>query len=437
MIITKKHVSRRTVLRGLGATLALPLLDAMSPALTALQHSPARPARRFSVIYLPNGVRMDCWTPFGDGVDFDLPQVLEPLASLRRRLTIVSGLMNGLPHAVVHGAASTRFLTTVAPTVSSGLIVEAGMSMDQLAANEIGGDTAFSSLELTLESGFAGLCDLATSCAYTDTIAWRGPNTPLPMEHQPRAVFERLFGDSDATDVATRKARVLERRSILDSILDATAELARGLGDADRARLGEYIDAVRDVERRIERTERPDQDALSVARPTGIPRTFPEHARLMFDLQVLALQSDLTRVVTCMTGRELSGRTYPEIGITDAHHPISHHQNDADKLEKLAAINAHHLTQVAYVLDRLRSTPDGDGTLLDHTTVLCGAGMSDSNAHSPYDLPILLAGGDVGTGRHVRVPEDTPIANLHVTLLAKLGLRVDHFGNSTGPLADV
>jgi hypothetical protein len=255
------------------------------------------------------------------------------------------------------------------------------------------------------------------------------------MEHNPRAVFERLFGDSDTTDRTARLARRMDERSILDSVAEAAADLQRGLGAGDRVRVAEYLEAVRDTERRIQNAERQSEREWPVFdRPTGVPATFPEHARLMFDLQVLALRSDLTRVITFMTGRELSGRTYPEIGIRDAHHPLSHHQDDAAKLAKLTAINTHHLVQVASFLNQLQSTPDGDGSLLDHTAVLCGAGMSDGNSHSPFNLPVLLVGGGVGRGLHVRVPDETPIGNLHVTVLDKLGVRVDRFGNSTGPL---
>jgi hypothetical protein len=431
-------LSRRTILRGLGAAVALPLLDGMVPAFVPLRATAARPSGRLSVVYFPNGIRMEHWTPKTEGAAYELPPILTPLAPFRDRVTVVTGLMNGTPHYVVHGAASTRFLTTVPPTASSGTIVEAGISMDQLAAREFGRETQLASLELTLESGFAGVCDVAASCVYNDTIAWRGPSTPLPMEYNPRAVFERLFGDSDTTDRAARTARAGEQRSLLDSIGEATADLSRELSATDRVKVGEYLEAVRDVERRIQNAEsQHDRDVPVFVRPIGIPATFPEHARLMFDLQVLALQTDLTRVVTFMTGRELSGRAYPEIGIGDAHHPISHHQDDLEKLNKLTAINTHHVKQFAYYLERLHSTPDGDGTLFDHTTVLCGAGMSDGNSHSPYNLPILLAGGEVGKGRHLVIPGNTPIGNLHVALLDKLGLRVERFGNSTGELPGV
>ncbi len=437
MIVTRKHLSRRTVLRGLATSLALPLLDSMVPAFAQT----ALPPKRLSVVYLPNGIRMEHWTPAMEGTGFDVPPILEPLEPFRQRIALLSGLKNGPQHYAVHGAASTRFLTTMPPAPSTGSVVEAGRSMDQLVAEQFGVETQLASLELTLESGFAGVCDIGSSCVYTDTIAWRGLATPLPMEHNPRAVFERLFGDDDATGRAAQEARFGSRRSMLDSVMDTAAELGRTLGAGDRSKLTEYLDAVRDVERRIQNAERRDDAARpGLEKPLGVPGTFPEHARVLFDLQVLAYQSDLTRVVTFMMGRELSGRAYPEIGVYDAHHPISHHQGDPEKLTKLTAINTHHMRQFAYFLDRLRSTPDGDGSLLDHVTILCGAGMSDGNSHAPENLPVLLAGGAVGraaSGRHIRVPDGTPIGNLHVTLLEKLGVRLDHFGNSTGRLTGI
>jgi hypothetical protein len=431
-----RHLPRRTILRGLAASIALPFLDGMVPAFAA----PAA-TRRLSVVYLPNGIRMEHWTPSADGgAALDLPKILSPLQPFRDRVTIVSGLKNGAPHYAVHGAASTRFLTTMPPASASGAVVEAGISMDQLAAKAFGAETDLASLELTLESGFAGVCDVGSSCVYTDTVAWRGLSTPLPMEHNPRAVFERLFGDHDAVGRSAQLARLGGARSILDSVTEAASRLAGTLAADDRNRLEEYFEALRDIERRIQHAERQDAVALpEFGRPLGVPRSFPEHARLMFDLQVLAYQADVTRVITFMTGRELSGRSYPEIDIRDAHHPISHHQGDPAKLEKLTAINTHHIAQLAYFLERLRSSPDGDGTLLDHTTILCGAGMSDGNSHAPDNLPVLVAGDRPWRteGGHLRVARDTPIGNLHVTLLNHLGVRVDHFGNSTGVLPGV
>jgi hypothetical protein len=437
MIVTGKALPRRTVLRGLGAAIALPLLDSMVPALTRVARA-ASPVHRLAVVYVPNGVVMSEWTPAAEGSAFEITPILRPLAAVRDRVIVVSGLRNGPPNYAVHGAASTRFLTTEPPLASTGSVVEAGISVDQLVASHFSRETQLASLELSLESPFAGVCDVGSSCVYTDTISWRSRATPLPMEYNPRAVFERLFGEADTIGAAARAARLAARRSLLDSVAGSMADLRRGLGAADRAKLNEHLQAIRDLERQIQRAE--DQGARelpSLDRPVGVPAGFSDHARLMFDLQVLALQSDLTRVITFMMGRELSGRSYPEIGIHDGHHPTSHHQNDPEKIAKLARVNTHHAAQFAYFVDRLRATADGDGSLLDHMTIVYGAGMSDGNSHSPDNLPVLVVGGGCGQlkgGRHLRFPPDTPIANLHVTLLPKLGIPERRFGNSTGAL---
>jgi Protein of unknown function (DUF1552) len=313
--------------------------------------------------------------------------------------------------------------------------------MDQIAAAEIGRRTQLGSLELALESAEAGTCDVGFSCAYTNTISWRSPTTPLPMEHNPRAVFERLFGDSGSTDPAARLERLRSNRSVLDSVNEKVARLERSLGSRDQTQLREYMDAIRDVERRIQLAEQSGRNELPpMEQPVGVPASFEEHARLMFDLQVLAYQSDLTRVITFMVGREFSGRSYPEVGAPDAHHPTSHHQGDPAKLEQLTKINTFHARQFAYFLDKLRATRDGDGSLLDHVTIIYGAGMSDGNAHSPANLPIILAGGGAGRlqgGRHLRYAPETPLANLHVTLLDMIDVKVERFAGSTGPLPEL
>ena len=443
MIVTKKAIGRRTVLRGIGATLALPLLDGMVPALTALGQTPARPIRRLGVVYVPNGIRMEHWTPAVDGTGFDFTQILQPLAPFRDRLLVLSGLSsgNGPQSSGVHARASTKFLTDMTPKFTQGSDLSAGVSIDQLAAAELRQETQFGSLELALESGETGTCDVGFSCAYTNTISWRGPTTPLPMEHNPRAVFERLFGDSGSSDPAARLARLAKNRSILDSVTEKVKQLERTLGPRDNGQLREYLDAIRDVERRIQKAEQRSGDELpAIDQPVGVPATFEEHAKLMFDLQVLAYQTDMTRIVTFMIGREFSGRSYPEIGAPDAHHPTSHHQGDPEKLAKLTRINTHHVTQFAYYLDKLRSTRDGDGSLLDHMTLVYGAGMSDGNAHSPVNLPILLLGGGSGRlkgGRHLRFAPNTPLANLHVTLLNNVGIDVERLADSTGPLDEL
>src|SRR5262245_45670530 len=380
--VRKVALPRRTFLRGAGAAIALPMLDAMTPAFARAFAATSVP--RFSVVYVPNGVVMDQWTPAAEGASFELTPILQPLARFRDRITVITGLKNGPPNYAVHGAASTRFLTTQPPLASTGAIVEAGVSVDQVVARAWERETQLASLELSTESPFAGVCDVGSSCVYTDTIAWRSRTTPLPMEHNPRAVFERLFGEADTTDRASRLARLAGRRSLLDSVADSIADLRQQLGNADRVKVNEHLDAIRDIERQIQKTGGEGVRWLPpLARPVGVPAAFPEHARLMFDLQVLAYQSDLTRVITFMMGRELSGRSYPEIGFYDGHHPTSHHQNDPEKIAKLTRVNIHHATQLAYYLEKLRTTADGDGSLLDHMTLVYGAGMSDGNSHSP------------------------------------------------------
>ena len=437
MIITSKAIPRRTVLRGLGTALALPMLDSMAPALTALGRTPARPALRLGIVYVPNGIVMEQWTPAAAGAGFEFTPTLRPLERFRDRLTVVTGLSNkGPDHA--HETGATSFLTGVSPKRTQGADLVAGISMDQQVARALGRRTQLGSLELALESGDdVGTCGAGYTCAYTNTICWRGATTPLPMETNPRVVFERLLGDAGG-DPAARRARLAQDRSLLDAVTGKIARLRRDLGPRDRNKLGEYLDAVRDVERRIRKAEtQVDHPLPEMTPPLGIPATFEEHAKLMFDLQVLAYQADLTRVVTFMMSREFSSRTYPEIGVPEAHHPTSHHRDDPDKIAKLARINAYHTSLLAYYLDRLRATPDGDGSLLDQMTLLYGGGLSDGHRHSSENLPVLVVGGAGGRlrgGRHVRCAESTPMSNLHLTLMDTLGLAVERFGNSTGAL---
>ncbi len=438
MIVTKKAISRRTVLRGIGVSLALPLLDGMIPAFAGVRNAVASPVRRLGVVYVPNGMMMPSWTPQTEGAGFEFMRIVKSLEPFRDNVLMVSGLKGVLGNGA-HAGASTRFLTDVGSKLAENSDIQAGISMDQYAAKELGQYTQLASLELALEGrDFAGSCDIGLSCAYTNTISWRSPTTPLPMENNPRVVFERLFGDSGTTDSAARLARIKTDRSILDSVAEKTADLGRRLGARDRGKLGEYLEAIRDIERRIEKAEEQSARELPVVdQPAGVPGRYDDHAKLMFDIQVLAYQADLTRIITFMMGREISGRTYPEIGVFDAHHPTSHHQNDPVKIEAVTKINMFHASLFAYYLEKLRSTPDGDGSLLDHMMIIYGAGMSDSNAHSPNTLPILLAGGGAGQlkgGRHLRYSEDTPLANLHLALLDKLGAHIDTIGNSVAPL---
>ena len=437
MIITSKAIPRRTVLRGFGTALALPMLDSMAPALTALGRTPARPASRLGIVYVPNGIVMEQWTPAAEGAGFEFTPTLKPLERFRDRLTVVTGLSNKGPD-YAHETGATSFLTGVSPKRTQGADLVAGISMDQQVARALGGRTQLGSLELALESGDdVGTCGAGYTCAYTNTICWRGATTPLPMETNPRVVFERLLGDAGG-DPAARRARLAQDRSLLDAVTGKIARLRRDLGPRDRNKLGEYLDAVRDVERRIRKAEtQVDHPLPEMTPPLGIPATFEEHAKLMFDLQVLAYQADLTRVVTFMMSREFSSRTYPEIGVPEAHHPTSHHRDDPDKIAKLARINAYHTSLLAYYLDRLQATPDGDGSLLDQMTLLYGGGLSDGHRHSSENLPVLVVGGGGGRlrgGRHVRCAESTPMSNLHLTLMDTLGLAVERFGNSTGAL---
>ena len=439
MIVTKQALSRRTVLRGLGASVALPLLDGMVPAFAGVQGSAAKPVRRFGAVYAPNGMWMDAWTPASDGRGFTFSPTLESLAPFRDSLTVVSGLSASKnAGASLHSRASTRWLTGVPPREGQAqAAVYAGASMDQIAAQAVGHDTQFASLELALEpNDFAGSCDPGFSCAYVTTISWRSPTTPLPMEHNPRVLFERLFGDSGTTDPVARLARIKKDRSILDSVVEEAARLGQRVTAGDRLKLDQYLDAIRDIERRLARAEAQNDEKLPVVeRPGAIPESYEAYAKLMFDLQVLAYQTDLTRIQTFMLGRELSARQYPEIGVPDAHHPTSHHTNDPKKIANYAKINAFHTRLFAYYVDKLQATDDGDGTLLDHVTLLYGSGMSDGNAHATADLPLVLMGGGVGKGgRHLRYPGDTPLPNLHLTLLDTLGVPIEHLGDSTGRL---
>jgi len=439
MMVTKKAIPRRTVLRGIGATLALPLLDGMVPAFAAIRNSAAHPVRRFGVVYVPNGMAMKHWTPQGEGANFEITRLLKPLEAYRNQMTVVTGLNGVASNAGVHASAATRFLTGVTPARTESNL-RAGISVDQLIAREFAKHTQLASLEIALDSrDVSGSCDVGFSCTYTNTIAWRNETTPLLGENNPRAVFERLFGDAGSTDSAARLARIKKDQSILDSVSEKVDALQRELGPNDRLRVDEYLEAVRDIERRIQKAEeQSDRELPEVDQPAGIPATYEEHAKLMFDLQLLAYQTDLTRVSTFMMAREISGRTYPQIGVPDSHHPTSHHRDDPTLYEKVAKINAYHLTLFSYFLEKARATPDGDGNLLDNMMMIYGAGMSDSNRHDNKGLPLALLGGASGQiksgGRHLHLPEKTPITNLHLTILDKMGVPVEKMSDSTGRL---
>lgn len=425
------------------------MLDSMVPAFASARDTAANPVNRLGVIYIPHGAVLDKWIPKSDGTDYEMSPTLETLADFRDDVLVITNLDNtpalvraGEPfggHANIQGA----FLSGVHAKPTEGADVEAGVTMDQIAARQFEKQTQLASLELGIEpTDLSGSCDVGFSCAYINTLAWRSPTTPLPSENNPRALFERLFGDSDTTSAAARLARLRKNRSILDSVTDEAYRLQGKLGSGDRSKLMEYLEAVRDVERRIYKAEQQsDRELPQVDRPSGsIPETFAEHVKLMMDLKVLAYQTDMTRVITFMMSKEISNRTYPEIGVRDPHHPLSHHQRKKESLEKLAKINVFHLEMLAYYLDRLKSTPDGDGSLLDHMMLLYGSGMGDSDLHAPRDLPILVAGGGCGQikgGRHLRCPEGTPLSNLYLTMLNKLGVPSDSIGDSTGQMQEL
>jgi len=446
MIVTKKAISRRTILHGLGATVALPLLDAMIPALTAAVNTPAKPIRRLGVVYHPNGVIYDKWLPKGAGADFELSPTLAGLQPFRDKLIVVTGLSMDQAEALGdgggdHSRACGGYLNGV-HVRKSDTVVEAGMSMDQIAARAFERETQLSSLQLQMdENSIIGSCDVGYSCAYSSTISWLTPTLPLMAENNPRVVFERLFGASDSTDPKVRAARLHQDRSILDSVMDRVKELQRRLGAADNRRVNDYLTSLRDVERRIQKTEEQSaKEVPDVARPAGIPESFDDHAHLLYDLQLLAYQSDITRVSTFMYGREQSPRPYPQIGVPEPHHPVTHHQNDPEKMAKCAKIQQYHLKLFADYLEKLRNTPDGDGSLLDHVMILYGAAISNSDRHTHGPLPTLLVGGGAGTlkgGRHLVYPEHTPLTNLQLTMLNLLGVPTEKLGDSTGQFKEL
>ena len=446
MIATRKAISRRTILRGIGTAVALPLLDAMVPALTAAQNTPAKAVRRFGVVYHPNGVIYDKWLPKGVGTEFELSPVLSPLQPFRDKLVVVTGLFSDQAEALGdgggdHSRASGTYLTGV-HVKRSDTVVENGISMDQIAAKAFERETQLSSLQLTVDdASLVGACDVGYSCAYSSTLSWLTPTLPLMAENNPRVVFERLFGVNDSTDARARAARLQQDRSILDSITDRVKTLQRKLGAADNRKVNDYLASLRDVERRIQKAEeQSSKDIPGVERPVGIPDGFEPHVELLYDLQLLAFQSDLTRVTTFMYGREQNGRPYPQIGVPEPHHPMTHHQNLPEKMEKCAKIQTYHVNLFANYLEKLRSTPDGDGSLLDHVILLYGGGISHSDRHTHGPLPTLVIGGGAGTikgGRHLVYPEHTPLTNLQMTLLGNLGVPVEKLGDSTGQLKEL
>ena len=439
MFITRKHLSRRHVLRGVGASIALPLLDAMLPAATALAQTAAAAKPRVGFIYFPHGAVMDKWTPLTDGADFELPQILQPLAPFQNRLTIISGMENkpaiGEP---VHAITPGTWLSCVHPRVSQDPY--GGVSIDQMIARQLSQDTPLPSLEIaTEEEGGEGACDRNYGCSFGKTIAFSTPNTPLPMEHNPRKLFQRLFGQGDTPQ--ERQLLTRENASLLDMVSRDAADLSKTLGVNDRVRLDEYLTSVREIERRIQKLQSSDGPQIALPpTPAGIPDTFDEHMRVMFDILHLSWQANLTRVATYMMAAEVSNQPYPFIGISDAFHPLSHHQNNAQKLERLARVQTFNTQVFAEFVQKLADTPDGENTMLENSLLMFGSNMSDSNLHNNFPLPTALVGGAAGRLKgnlHLRVDDRTPLANLHLTLLDKLGLEMDAVGDSTGRFSEV
>jgi hypothetical protein len=453
-LLTGKHLNRRTILRGLGTAIGLPFFDAMLPALARAGTIASAAPCRMAFLYVPNGILMDHWIPRSapgtTPLPSDLPRISALLEPFRNDITIVSGLTQNGGRALGdgpgdHGRAGASYLTCVHPKKTNGRDLQAGVSVDQIAAQRLAGKTRYASLELGCEEGVqGGSCDNGYSCAYSNSISWRTPSSPNPAEIRPRAVFERLFGTSDLDPDPARRARQQAyERSILDLVIGDAQRLSSTLGGADKRKLDEYLTSIRDVEKRIQSAEQnssPDRRPSMPAPDPSVPTEFGDHARVMMDLLTLAFQTDSTRVATLLLALEQSPRAYPEIGIPEAHHGLTHHQGDKEKIAKVLEINCYHMKQFAYLLNRLKSTPDGDGTLLDHVMVTYGSGLSDGNAHDHADLPLVLAGKGCGAlrpGRQVRYPKETPMANLFVTMLDRMTVPVDQFGDSNGQLKEL
>ena len=437
MVPLAKSLSRRTVLRGAGAALALPLLDAMFPAFGRRARAAVKPAHRFQTFYVPNGMAMEYWSPKGEGAGFELSPILEPLAPYRDQMLVLSGIKANWNY--IHAGASGSFLTGATRGGRNEVEIIADVSMDQILARHFAKETQVASLELSMDGpANAGACTGNLSCAYTHTLSWRTPTQPLPMEWNPRAVFEKLFGDSGSTEPEAREARLRQHKSILDSVTEKLADLKKELGLPDQVKIDEYAEAIRDVERRIQKAEEQrDVELPAMEQPQGAPPVFEDHLELMLDLQLLAFQSDLTRVITFMLGKEQSARPYPQIGVPEAHHPLSHHNNIPELIAQMSKINRYHTELFSRYLAKLRAAPDGDGSLLDHTTILYGSGISNSTSHAAENLPLLVAGGGAGSlkgGRHLAYSGEPPMANLLVTLMDKLGVPVERLGGSTGEL---
>ena len=439
MIITKKALPRRTFLRGVGATLALPLLDAMVPSMTSLAKTAAAPVRRLGFVYMPMGCDLARWTPPGNTLT-ELSPILESLAPHVDYLTVLSNMELKNAYPGTHATSNAAFLSAAKAKWTESTDYYLGTTVDQIAAKEMGQQTLLPSLELSMDLlQTVGQCDNGYACVYQNNLSWSSPTTPLPAEAHPRLVFERLFGEGGSA--ADRRAALRRRASLLDRVREDIARLQQQLGPADRTRVNQYVDTIREVERRIQNAESAEPDQLpDLDRPVGVPAAYADHARLMFDLQVLAMQGDVTRVITFQLARETSTRTYPEIGVPDPHHPLTHHGNDPAKVARMAKINAFHVSLFAYYLEKLKTTPEGDGSLLDHSLILYGSGMGDPNIHDHINLPIVVArggGGRVKGGRHIKYAAPRPLADLHLTLLDRVGVHLDAFADSKGKIDEI
>jgi hypothetical protein len=437
MFITKTALSRRTVLRGLGATLSLPLLEAMVPAFTATARTAAAPTKRFGAVFVPMGERPSHWTPTTTGVNFEFSPILKPIESFRDHVTVVSNIDR--PLQGTHAVSTGTYLTGCAPKRTEAEDFVAGTSLDQIIAGKIAGDTVFPSLEIGTEdfTGYVGACDVGYSCAYMNTISWKTPTTPMPMETNPRVVFERMFGRPGSTEERLR--RMEQNRSILDSVKGDVSSLERGLGARDKVRLDQYLEHVREIEQRIQRAEKQATTEITIpVAPVGIPDSWEEHATVMFDMMALAFEADMTRVFSFMLNREASQLVFPDLGFNEPWHHVSHHGNEAYKLELLVKLNTWQISLFGKFLERLKQTPDGDGSLLDHSAIVWGSGMSDSNTHSPLDVPFLMVGKGAGAftaNTHHAAPKGTQLANVMLTIAQKYGAEMDRFGVSTGAFA--
>jgi len=442
MIVTKKALPRRTFLRSTGVTLSLPLLDAMVPSLTALAKTPANPVRRLGFVYVPMGSDITRWTPPGEsGKLGELSSTLSSLTPVSDHLTVLTNMELKNSYPGTHATSNAGFLSAAKAKWTESTDYHLGTTVDQIAAKQIGQKTRLPSLEMAMDlMSMVGQCDNGFACVYQNNLSWSSPTTPLPAEAHPRLVFERLFGEGGTSE--ERREALRRKASLLDWVMDDTARLQAELGSEDRARVDQYLDSIREVERRIQKAEAETENSElpDLDRPAGVPVAYSDHAKLMFDLQVLAMQADITRVITFQLARETSTRTYPEAGVPEPHHPLTHHGNNPEKIAKVAKINAFHVSLFAGFLEKLKSTPDGSGSLLDHTLYLYGSGMGNPNVHDHTNLPILVAGGAAGSmqgGRHIKYDEPTPLANLHLTLLEKVGIHLDSFGDSQGTIDEL